>query len=281
MSPARPVGNMTKVPSGQRERNKSISGSGGRVCFGPSSVEAAGVLATVQATLARGDSADNKSEGRDSDLWTLGTDGCVKRHGCGEARVSHVQFVLVAKNALQSTTCARCVFHPTHLRSPHIVACITTNTERRETPPSAQRPGPYKGNSCDHTHTQEYVSIGPGKVTRGDPVRVIQCNALEDSCMKWSSQRCARRATAESIMLQSPQTARRRPAVHACGPRASREEDGFVIVRIEKRSMNTACTSVQHVLKVKQEWKCNWPGAHTITYTFVFHTEDVTCINNS
>jgi len=204
---------MTKIPSGQRERNKSISGSGGRVCFGPSSVEAAGVLATVQATLARGDSADNKSEGRDSDLWTLGTDGCVKRHGCGEARVSHVQFVLVAKSALQSTTCARCVFHPTHLRSPHIVACITTNTERRETPPSAQRPGPYKGNSCDHTHTQEYVSIGPGKVTRGDPVRVIQCSTLEDSCMKWVEQLRSLRGSFRAIPRGSALT-RQKKQVH-------------------------------------------------------------------
>jgi len=59
---------MRPVPSGQRERNKSFSGSGGRVCFGPSSVAAVGVLATVRAALVGGYSADNNPEGRGSDL---------------------------------------------------------------------------------------------------------------------------------------------------------------------------------------------------------------------
>ena len=68
MSAAWPVGGMRVVPSGQRERNKSISGSGGGVCLGPGHVQAVGVLATVQPALAAGYSADNNSEGRGSDL---------------------------------------------------------------------------------------------------------------------------------------------------------------------------------------------------------------------
>ena len=64
----RPVGKRQKNTSALRASTRQKQGSGGRVCFGPSSVAAVGVLATVQAALVEGYSADNNPVGRGSDL---------------------------------------------------------------------------------------------------------------------------------------------------------------------------------------------------------------------
>jgi len=91
---------------------------------------------------------------------------------------------LVAKSTSHSTTCPRCAFHLTRLRSPHIIACITTNTKSPRNTPICSAPQCTPTTTCDTQLTHGVLYSRPGKVARGDPARVSRRSTLEGSSMK-------------------------------------------------------------------------------------------------